>query len=311
MQVLVKHTTLIQLEFLKPRYWPVWLGLLLLWLVSFLPVRLRWAFGSWLGRLVLPFAGRRRHIVKTNLRLCYPELDENELNELVTRNFAASGINIVDTATGLLRDARHFEQITDIDGLQLLTEAKARGKGVLMVGMHLNSLDLVGGVLARHCPFDVMFRHDDNKLVEAVMVRGRERHHEATIERDNIRQVVRRLRQGKVVWYAPDQDYGRRNAVFAPFFGLPAATITATARIVKMTGADVIVFSHYHGLATGRYSIKLERLPGEFPSGDDLTDCTLVNQAIEQAIRRAPEQYWWLHRRFKTRPEGEASPYDH
>ena len=306
----MNRTSLFQLEFLKPNYWLVWLGILLLWLVCFLPLRLRWAVGGGLGRLGMLLAKRRRHIAQTNLRLCFPELDARALDDLVRRNFISNGISIVETAVALLRDARHFSSITDMETAPLLREAEGKGKGVLLLGMHLSALDFTGSVLAQHCPFDVMYRSDDNKLIEVVMRRGRERNYPATIEKDDIRQVVRRLRQGKVVWYAPDQDYGRRHSVFAPFFGIPAASITATARIVKMTDAEVVVYSHYRDLEAGRYKLVFERLPGEFPTGDDVADCTLVNQMIEQAIRRAPDQYWWLHRRFKTRPEGEEMPYE-
>ena len=309
-QVPVNRTPLFQVEFLKPGYWPLWFGILLLWLVCFLPLRLRWAVGGGLGRLGMLLARRRRHIVQTNLRLCFPELDAGALDDLVRRNFISNGISIVETAVAWLRDAQNFAGITDVEGAHLLNEARNKGKGVLLLGMHLSTLDFAGSLLTSFCTLDVMYRRNNNNLIEAVMRRGRERNYPAAIEKDDIRQVVRRLRQGKVVWYAPDQDYGRRHSVFAPFFGIPAASITATARIVKMTDAEVVVYSHYRDLETGRYKLVFERLPGEFPTGDDVADCTLVNQMIEQAIRRTPDQYWWLHRRFKTRPEGEEMPYD-
>ena len=197
----------------------------------------------------------------------------------------------------------------DVEGLEQLNDAQRTGKGVLLLGMHMSTLDFCGALLGQLAPFDVMYRRNKNKLLELIMTKGREQHFDSAIERREIRQVIRRLREGAVVWYGPDQDYGRKHSVFAPFFGLEAASITATARIVKMTGAEVVVFSHYRDLESGRYRICLSRPFTGFPHEDDIENCRVVNEVIETAIREAPEQYWWVHRRFKTMPEGTPRPY--
>ena len=177
--------------------------------------------------------------------------------------------------------------------------------------MHLSTLDFAGAALALglRSEFDVMYRHNKNPLIETIMKRGREKHFPSAIERDDIRRVIRRLKQGATVWYGADQDYGIKHSVFAPFFGIQAASITAPSRLLKMTGANVLVMSHYRNPDTGRYRVVIAGMPDEYPTGDDVTDCTLYNQVVESCVARAPEQYWWLHRRFKTRPEGVRRPY--
>lgn len=307
---MVKNHGLRQTEFLKPRYWITWIGIGLFRGLCVLPLKGRWFVGALLGRIACLAARRRRHIVRTNLRLCFPQLGQNAIENLVRRVFESSGISLLETALVWFTDPARYRNIVDIEGLEHLQQAVAEQRGVLLLGMHLSTLDFCGAVLATEQPFDVMYRKNKNRLLEAVMTRGRARNFASAIERDNVRQVIRRLRQGAIVWYGPDQDYGRKHSVFAPFFGRPAATITATSRIAAMTGSPVIVFSHYRDLATGRYRIRLSPALEAFPGDSAQADCARINLLIEDAVRQAPEQYWWLHRRFKTTPDGGARPYD-
>lgn len=301
-----------QSRFFSPRYWPTWIGIFLFRAITRLPLRWRWRLGSWLGTLGFYVARSRRHIVETNLNLCFPNLNPEQRLQLVRENFRSSGISIIETAfvwfQGPDKLAQH-QTLVDIEGLEHLTNALGSGRGVLLLGMHMSTLDFCGALLDQVQPFDVMYRRNKNKLLEAVMTKGREQHFDSAIERREVRRVIRRLREGAAVWYGPDQDYGRKHSVFAPFFGHEAATITATARIVNMTGAAVVVFSHYRNLETGRYRIVLSKPLENFPVQDDIDNCTTVNRIIEAAIKLAPEQYWWVHRRFKTTPEGTPRPY--
>ena len=227
-------------------------------------------------------------------------------------NFRSSGISLVETAYVWFSTPERLAEsqaIVDIEGLEHLQSALVEGKGVFLVGLHLSTLDFCGALLDQVQPVDVMYRRNKNKLLEHIMTKGRKQHFDSTIERGEVRQVIRRLRQGAVVWYAPDQDYGRKHSVFAPFFGREAATVTATARIARMTNAAVITYSHYRNLETGRYRIVLSEPLRDFPVEDDVSNATRMNQIIEAAINEAPEQYWWLHRRFKTTPDGTPRPY--
>ena len=274
-----------------------------------LPPAARWRMGALLGKLTYYLARRRRHIVAVNIRLCFPQLNPTALRQLVKDNFRSSGISLVETALAWFKPVNNFRALVDVHGLEHLKAAQAQGRGVILLGIHLSSLDLCGAVLASHLPFDIMYRRNKNKLLEAVMTRGRQRHFPLAIERSDVRQVIKRLRQGHTVWYGADQDYGRKHSIFAPFFDLPTATITATSRIAKITQSPVVCFSHYRHLDSGRYSIQLSPPLDNFPTEDLHADCTRVNTWVEDAIKVSPEQYWWLHRRFKTRPDGEPRPY--
>ena len=274
------------------------------------PLRIQWDFGRGLGKIAYHLAKRRRHIVRTNLQLCFPLLTPTEIENLVLRNFSSTGIGIVETVQAWFSNPTSSKEITDIEGLNFLTDAVKKGKGVLLVGAHLATLDLCGAILSTYQPFDVMYRKNKNKLLEAIMTRGRMRNFNAAIERKDVKQVIKRLRQGAVVWYGPDQDYGQKHSVFAPFFGVPAASITATARIIRITKAEVVVFAHFRNEQTGRYSIKLSQLPRAFPAINDIESCIIINRAIEDTINFDLTQYWWVHRRFKTRPFGESQIYE-
>jgi KDO2-lipid IV(A) lauroyltransferase len=266
--------------------------------------------GSGLGILAYLIAARRRHIVRTNLKLCFPELDEKAVNTMVMENFRSSGISLIETALVWFTDPRRYRDMVDIEGLSNLENALSDDKGVILLGMHLSTLDFCGAVLATEQPFDVMYRKNKNRLLEAVMTRGRENNFASAIERDDVRQVIRRLKQGAIVWYGPDQDYGRKHSVFAPFFGQPAATITATSRIAAITGSPLVLFSHYRDLNNHRYRISLGAPVRDLPGESVEADCERINSLIEDAVRKDPVQYWWLHRRFKTTPDGGPKPYD-
>ena len=304
----VSQTRLLQAEFLKPRYWPTWVGIGLMRLICLLPLRARWQVGKALGILAYWIAGRRRRVVETNISLCFPDLDKHDQKQLVIDNFRSSGIGIIETATAWFVNPIQYRDMVDIEGLDALTQASSEGRGVMLLGMHLSTLDFCGAVLSTWSPFDVMYRYNKNRLLEAVMTRGRQRNFSSAIERDDVKQVIRRLRKGATVWYGPDQDYGLKHSIFVPFFGHQAATITATSRIARITGCEVVTFKHFRDLQNGRYQITLERVT-QFPSGDLDQDCETVNKLVERAILEAPEQYWWVHRRFKTRPHNEARCY--
>ncbi len=265
--------------------------------------------GATIGMIGYRVSRNRRHITETNIDLCFPELDQDEKNELVRAIFRSTGTGVVETGVSWIRNVEDYRDLVTIHGLEHLASAHTEGKGVILLGMHLSTLDFCGAVLSSYLGFNVMYRRNKNRFIEAVMMSGRKRNYPQAIERDDVRSVINSLRQGQIVWYGPDQDYGRRNSVFAPFFGIETASITATARIARVTGARVVTFSHYRRPDLSGYDIFLDPALNNFPLGDDRKDAARINQIVEDAIRKSPEQYWWLHRRFKTRPDGEARPY--
>lgn len=290
--------------FAHPRYWSTWLAIAAMYVAAWLPWRLKLWVGKSIGLLVWRFVKRRRHIAETNIELCFPELDAAQQRQLVKDTFIANGIGILETATGWCRDPEHMRHRVSFTGQEHMARVEAAGKGALIIGIHFSTLDLGGALHSLFFPADVVYRPHDNALFERFMTRARSRIFGAAIDRHDLRGLVRRIRTGNHVWYSPDQDFGREASVFAPFFGVEAATIKLTAKIAQMTGAPVMPLIFHRNPDNRTY--RLEYLPplDNFPSGDEVADAQRINAVIEAAIRRHPEQYLWLHRRFKTRPEG-------
>ncbi len=295
---------------LAPRHWPAWLGVLLIWLIARLPqASLLW-LGRRLGALVRSIPSARRHIAETNIALCFPELSPASRATLVDNNLRDIGLMLVEFALGWMGSDRRMARIpTRIDGLQHLQAARARGKGVLLVGGHFSHLELCARLVSQRIRIAGMYRRMDSAVFEWVVLRARLRYADAMFDKDDIRGTVKYLRAGGTLWYAPDQDMRSKDTVFVPFFGVPAATITATHHLARMSGAVVIPF-HHRRLPGGQgYALRLAAPLEAFPGTDVLADTARVNRCIEQMVREAPEQYLWVHKRFKTRPPGQPDIY--
>ncbi len=196
-----------------------------------------------------------------------------------------------------------------IEGLEHLRQAEADGQGVILMALHFTTLEMGGGLLGMAQNMYGMYRPHKNPLFDYVQRRGREQRLLGVIGRDDVRGMLKLLRAGGVVWYAPDQDYGAQRSVFVPLFGVPAATVTATSKFARMGRAQVIPFTQQR-LPDGQgYRLVIHPPLADFPTDSEEADCLRVNQWIEQAISACPEQYLWAHRRFKTRPEGEPKLY--
>lgn len=295
--------------YLHPRWWPTWAGIGSLWAVGRLPIRQQQSLGRALGNAMYALLPRRREVTDTNLRLCFPELDEEAREQLLRKTFQANAIGLIECGTAWFTDPENLRSVTAVHGLEHVQAALKQNRGVLLLGGHFSTLDLGGALVSLFIDFDVMQRDHNNKLFNAVMTRSREGRFGVALGRKDLRGLLRRLQMNRVVWYAPDQDYGRKNSVFAPFFGVPAATITATARIARSSGAAVIAISHFRRDDGSGYDIYFEPALENYPSGDDMADATLTNAVLASQIRRHPDQYLWMHRRFKSRPEGEADLY--
>ncbi len=286
-----------------PRWWPTWLGIAAMWLVAQLPLRLQWWLGKIAGLLAWRLAKSRRHIAEVNIRLCFPELNQQQQAALVRNAFIANGIGLMEIGVAWFRDASKLKKITRVHGLEHFEQALEEGHGVLLLGGHYSTLDLGGSLATEYIEADVMQRDHNNPLMNAVMTRARGRRYGTVLGARDLRGLFRCLKNNRAVWYATDQDYGRKDIVFAPFFGIPTGTITATSRIAERSKCKVVPFSHFRREDGPGYDIyfhpALENFP---PSGDDLEDATRINAIIEQEIRKAPDQYLWMHRRFKTRP---------
>lgn len=296
-------------KFLHPRYWPTWAGVGVLSVIVRLPHAWRIAIGSALGIVGYYVAGGRRRIVQANLAACFPDVTAARRRTLAKDTFRSGGMSVIETSIAWLVGGDSVMDRSVIEGLDYLNRAKDQGKGVILLGMHMSTLDIAGAIISPSVTLDVMYRANKNALMEHIMTSGREHLYPSAIERGDIRQVIKNLKAGHIVWYGPDQDYGLRNSVFEPFFGVQAATTTAPSRIAKITGAPIIPFTHYRVDGNQRYRVLMFPPLEDFPSGSFEDDARRINAFVESCIREYPEQYWWFHRRFKSRPPGEASIY--
>lgn len=296
-------------KFIAPRYWPIWLVITLFHVVAKLPFAVQKRLAQTLSFLLRLFAGHRTHIVDTNLRLCFPEWDENTRKQKVREVLYHNAFGFLEAANAYHRDIESYRDKVDFIGLEHLQNAIAQGRGTLLLGAHYSQLDLGGALVSLVCDPYAIYRPDNNPLMDRYIIQGRNTFMKGVIKRTDMRGIARALKKNDVVWYPPDQDYGRQHAVYAPFFGVNAATITATSRLVKFNQSPVVMLSYRRDDTSGRYTVEFSPGPEGFPSGDDTMDATLINKALEECIRKAPTQYMWTHRRFKTQPDGRKKLY--
>jgi len=298
-----------QTYFLHPRFWLLWLGLGLLWLIAQLPYKVLLVLGRGLGSVMYRLARSRRKIAARNLALCFPQMPAAEREALLKENFASTGITFFEMAMAWWWPAERLRRLGTVEGIEHLQQAQAQGEGVILMALHFTTLEIGGAFLALEQGMYGMYRPHKNPLFDYVQRRGREQRLLGAIERDEVRGMLKLLRAGGIVWYAPDQDYGAQRSLFVPLFGVQAATVTATSKFARMGRARVIPFTQQR-LPNGQgYSVVVHPQLDNFPTDDEAADCLRINQWVEHAISQCPEQYLWAHRRFKTRPEGEPKLY--
>ncbi|MCZ6709466.1 MAG: LpxL/LpxP family Kdo(2)-lipid IV(A) lauroyl/palmitoleoyl acyltransferase [Gammaproteobacteria bacterium] len=293
----------------SPRVWGTWLIVGLGWLLARLPLPAVIHVGRVLGRVGYHLADSRRHIAQVNLALCFPELSEAERGELTRQTFQHVAVGALETTLPWLNPNRDLTSHIELQGVEHLHKAQALGRGVVLIGGHFTAMDIISQALKAAVDIDVMYRENKNPVWEWLQVTGRRRYFAGVIERSDTRQTLRSLKAGRTVWYAPDQDYGPKHSVFAPFFGVPAASITATSRLARFNDSPVVFMSHFRHWDTLTWTVTFSPMIDGFPSDDEVADTTLINSVVERAVRQHPAQYLWIHRRFKTRPEGEAKLY--
>lgn len=296
---------------LHPRYWLTWFGFGIWWLFAQLPYPVQWQLGKLLGWVTYHLAKRRRRIAERNIELCFPELSSEERQRMVRGTINSTAMAVFESGMAWFWPARRLRKLFSVTGLEHLQAAEREGQGVLLMAMHFTTLDIGGAMLCLDHSIDAVYRPHNNPVYDYMQRKGRERNNAQTqvIPRSEVRAIVKNLRSGRALWYAPDQDYGPKHSVFVPFFGIPAATITATGDLTRMGKAKVIPFVQTR-LPHGRgYEVKVYPPLAGFPSGNDEADARQINAFIEERVREQPEQYMWVHRRFKTRPPGESSVY--
>lgn len=297
-------------SFLHPRYWLTWFGLGVLFLLVQLPYPVLNRLGIWLGRTSMRFLKRRVSITRRNLQLCFPDLPSDQVEARIVSNFESLGMGLLETGMAWFWSDARVKRWFDVSGLHNLKKAQENKKGVLVIGVHFMSLELGGRAMGLCQPMMAMYRPHNNKAMEFVQTWGRMRSNKAMLDRKDLRGMVHALKKGEAVWFAPDQDYGPRGSVFAPLFAVDqAATTSGTfmlARLAKPALVTVVLVRNALGKG---YELVIQPELQDYPIDDEMAAAAYMNRVIEKEIMRAPDQYLWLHRRFKTRPAGTPSLY--
>lgn len=278
-------------------------------LLAVLPRALLRMVASLVSVLMYHLAVSRKKVARRNIELCFPGLDRAEQEALLKKHFRELGWTVVELPLAWFANYRRLEKMCEIDGLEHIHSVRRAGKGVLLVAGHFTSLEMTGCLLGQVLEYDAMYRSHKNPLFDRVQRQSRLRFTRSLVARDDLRSSLRLLKQGHVLWYAPDQDYGPKNSIFIPFMGVPAATLTATSRMAAMTSCAVVYMKTLR-LAPWKYRIELSEPLEDFPGENIEKDTERLQAMLEANIREVPGQYLWVHRRFKTRPAGEASLYD-
>lgn len=258
----------------------------------------------WLGPVLERLMARRRRIVDQNLAWCFPTLSDEERQALRHDHFRHLAEAVGEIAVAWGQDAPIRAEDGHVLGLSHVQAVQATGRGVLLVTGHTVCLEWAARVFGEAKVSSGIYRPLSNPILERFQNQGRARYAEKMFDRDDLRGMVRHLRAGGVLWYAPDQDFGPKRSVFAPFFGIETATMKALPELARLGRAVVVPMYPIKNKATGQVVVHIEPPWWDFPTEDAVADATRFNAFLERYIRQAPAQYWWLHRRFKTSPEG-------
>ena len=290
-----------------PLLWPTWIGVFIFRLLNLLPCGMQLRIGKWLGRFFFHFVRFRRHVVDVNLRLCMPEMSAKERHALAKAHYEAMGMGLLEAGMSWWTPDNRLPDY-EIDGAANLETAIGRGKGVLLLSAHFTTLEICGRLFANDYTLGGLYREPDNPVIAHEMYQGRLKKLTPAVEMSDLRGLIRSLRDGATIWYAPDQSRRSKFTSVLPFFGVPAVTNTATSRIAEMTGAAIVPFFGTRR-PDGTYLLKILPALDNFPTDDAEQDAVRINQLIEEYVRKAPEQYFWIHRRFKRRGKGYQNVY--
>ncbi|WP_426417045.1 lipid A biosynthesis acyltransferase [Aestuariirhabdus sp. LZHN29] len=304
------HSYRFQWRFLLPQYWGVWLLFTLLFIVGRLPLPVLIWLGKKIGRLFYRIGGSRLRITETNIRLCFPELNEAEQKQLILKNYEALGFALLEPGLIWWCSLKRLQRISRVSGYEEhIRPLLESGQGVILFGVHMTCVEAIARLAGvSGVAYNILYRVHDNPLYEYLTGVMRRRTLGRFIPRKQVKAMLNFVRQGEVGIILPDQDMGRKRSIWVPFFGIPAATIPVTSDYAQQTGASAAMI-HYYRDENGHYVLEFCPPLKHFPSGDLEGDTLRVNQLIEDFIRQHPEQNLWQHRRFKHRPEGEPKLY--
>ncbi len=290
-----------QPAFLGPKYWPVWLGVSVLYLITWLPLPVIRRIGAGAGRLIALAVPKRAKVAKRNLALWDPSLSESEIEALYTENVRRTGMALFETAMGWWWPSWRVKKAIEIEGTQHVEEALAKGKGVFGMALHNMNLEFACRGIGFFHPSIAFYRKHNNPLIDYLQYHGRNRSNKYMIDKRNAKALLAALDEKELCLYLPDQDYGPKQSIFVPFGGVKeTATTTATLMFIRRSECEpMIITSQY---TPSGYKIKIfPPLTGLGEMSDEKA-LTLLNQHIDTAVKEQPESYLWMHKRFKTRP---------
>ena len=298
---------MINTNFIHPKYFPTWILILLMRVGVFIPFSLQVFFGRIIGKLIYPFMTELRKTAYTNISNCFPDKKQPQVTLLVKQHFEAIGISLFETANAYYASDKKIKKILTINNEKNFTEALKKEGGIILLCSHFMPLMLGSRALLIKHTIANIYRPQNNQLFDQVMVKGYVRNGAVMIKSTDTRSIMKAINNSLPIWYAPDQDLGKNNSIFAPLFGIQTAKASATSRLAKNNNTRVIPYSFVrskHG-----YEMSFEKPLKNYPSGNAIKDASRTNQILEKQILKNPEQYLWVHRRFKTRPESEENFY--
>jgi Kdo2-lipid IVA lauroyltransferase/acyltransferase len=288
-----------------------YLAVAVFWLLHWLPLPVLAVLGECLGELLFLFGRHRRHVVTVNLRLCFPELDDAARRRLARAHFRALGRSLLERGLVWWASKERLQKLIRFEGVEHLRALVDAGTPVMMLSPHFLGLDMGGARIAMEFDSVSVYARQNNPVFDRLLYHGRSRFGDQLLlsRQDGVRGTIKAMRAGRPFYYLPDMDYGRKDAIFVPFFGVPAATITGVSRLARM-GRAAVVPCVTRQLPGGRgYVVQFDAPWAEFPTEDVEADTLRMNRWLESVVRTMPEQYYWVHRRFKTRPRGEPRLY--
>ncbi|MCP4876819.1 MAG: lipid A biosynthesis lauroyl acyltransferase [Gammaproteobacteria bacterium] len=296
-------------DYYSPRFWPMWFLIGMLRLVSMLPLGVEIKFGHLLGRFLYLLTRSRRKVVDTNLARCFPDKSDAERNRIKRHCYQNIGISVVEMAMCWWWPADELKPLVEIRGREHLDAVLRSGRGAILLTGHFTSLEIGARLLALFMPVQVMYRTQRNPFFDSYLYTRRSRYFVNTVSRKNTLRLIKGIKNKIPTWYAPDQDFRRERNEFAPFMGIPTATISASSRLARSSGAAMLPYYPERKKDGSGYILHIDPPLENFPSDNKFEDASAVNQSIEKYVRLFPENYTWIHQRFKTRPAGEPPFY--
>jgi KDO2-lipid IV(A) lauroyltransferase len=297
-------------QFWQPKFWLLWAGVFILRILAFLPYRRQMQLGRLLGRILYRVLSDRRKIAAVNLRLCFPEFDDTEIRKLLGKHFESLGMGVFELALAWWLSDEKLASLVQLNGLENIRHSLDNGHGVVVLSGHFSATELTGRAVRLNIPIDAaVYRPMRNPLVDQLVRRGRRGAAENLITKDDIRQMIRDLKAGSTIWYASDQSYAGKYSALVTFFDEPAMTNTALTHIVRLSKAAVHFYVPRRLANDAGYYAEIYPALDNFPTDDPAADALRINKLLEDHIREVPDEYYWIHRRFKGRPEPYSDPY--